>query len=172
MASTGASENRRTIRDAVEDDAGPCARIYARHVLDGVATFEEDPPDGAEMLARLRRVVSAGHPWLICEIDGAVAGYAYASAWNERSAYRHTVQDSIYVDGALHRQGVGRALLSALIRRCAEDGRRQMMAGIGGGSAPSVALHQALGFREVGRAEAIGFKFGRWLDVVYMQRRL
>lgn len=160
------------IRDAMERDAAACAAIYAPHVLGGVATFEESPPDAAEMLQRMRKIASERRPWIVAEAAGRVVGYAYASAWNDRSAYRFTCQDSVYVDGALHRRGVGRALLGALIDRSRADGMTRMLAAIGGGSAASVALHAALDFVAVGRAEKIGFKFGAWLDVVYMQRAL
>lgn len=161
-----------TLRDAVPDDAAACAAIYAPHVLGGVATFEEIPPDADAMRARLAAALAEGRPWLVADAEGRVAGYAYASAWNERSAYKFTTQDSVYVDGDLRRRGFGRALLEALIARCRVDGKRQMIAAIGGGSAPSVGLHAACGFAEIGRARAIGFKFGAWHDVVYMQRTL
>lgn len=172
-ASSDASHGERLLlRDAAADDAPAIAAIYAPHVLQGVATFEEVPPDAVEMARRFESVCAAGHPFLVATLAGRLVGFCYASAWNERSAYRATVQDSIYVDASLHRRGVGRTLLSSLILRCAAQGRTEMMAGIGGGSPPSVALHAALGFRHIGRAEKIGYKFGRRLDVVYMQRSL
>ncbi|MBY0423106.1 MAG: GNAT family N-acetyltransferase [Parvularculaceae bacterium] len=160
------------LRDALEADADACASIYAPHVLHGVATFEETPPDAEEFVRRWRKICAEGRPWIVAESEGRLAGYAYASAWNDRSAYRFTVQDSVYVDAALHRRGIGRALLLALIDRCAANGMQRMLAAIGGGSAPSVALHAATGFTTIGRAEKIGFKFGDWRDVVYMQRAL
>lgn len=160
------------LRAAREDDAAAIAAIYATHVLNGVATFEETPPDADEIGSRLRKIAAGGFPYLVVELDGGVAGFAYASAWNDRSAYRFTVQDSIYIDDALRRRGLGKLLLGALIELCRTRGASQMMAGIGGASPPSIALHTALGFREIGRASGIGYKFGRWLDVVYMQRSL
>lgn len=160
------------VRTARESDADAIAAIYAAHVLTGVATYEETPPDGAEMAARLRKVVSGGYPYLVAELEGRVVAYAYASAWNERSAYRFTAQDSIYVDDAMRRRGLGRLLLGALLDECRGAGLKQMMAIVGGASPPSIALHAALGFHEIGRANGIGFKFGRWLDTVYMQKAL
>lgn len=160
------------LRPAREADAEAIAAIYAPHVLGGVATFEETPPDAEEMAARMRKIASAGFPYLVAELDGRLAGYAYASVWNERSAYRFTAQDSIYIDAALHRRGIGRLLLGALLEEARARGYKQMMAIVGGASPSSVALHAALGFREIGRASAIGFKFGRWLDAAYMQKAL
>lgn len=172
MSADATSLPRPLLRSAREADAEEIAAIYAPHVQRGVATFEETAPDAGEMAARMRKVAAGGYPYLVAEIGGRIAGYAYASAWNERSAYRFTAQDSIYIDAGLHRRGLGRLLLGALLDETRARSFKQMMAGIGGASPPSIALHAALGFREVGRASAIGFKFGRWHDVVYMQRAL
>lgn len=160
------------LRVAREDDAPSIAAIYAVHVLNGVSTYEETPPDAVEMAARIRTILAAGYPYLVAEFDGRTAGYAYASAWNERSAYRFTAQDSIYIDDALRRRGLGRLLLATLLDQARARGLKQMMAIVGGASPPSIALHEALGFRQIGLAGKIGFKFGRWLDTAYLQKAL
>lgn len=161
------------LRPARPADAARIAAIYAPHVAEGTATFEETPPDAAEMAQRLRRVMGRGYPWLVAEAGRDVIGYAYASGYHTRSAYRFTVEDSIYVDAAQQRRGVGRLLLQRLIEECRERGFRQMMAVIGdSANAASVGLHEALGFRQIGIARNIGFKFNRPLDVVFMQREL
>lgn len=160
------------IRDARADDAPAIAKIYAHEVLNGVATFEEIPPGADEMAARMAKLATAGFPYFVAEADGRLVGYAYGSPWHERSAYRLTVQDSVYVDAAFHRRGLGRLMLARLIERCQTRGFRQMLAAVGGPNPGSIALHEALGFRLIGTAEAIGLKFGRWLDVAYLQRAL
>lgn len=162
-----------TLRDARVEDVPAFQRIYAHHVLHGVGTFEEVPPDVAEMETRFRAITGAGLPWLVADRDGVVLGYAYGSAYHVRSAYRFTIQDSVYVAEEARGQGVGRAVLQALIDRCTEQGYRQMVALVGGTeNAGSIGLHTALGFRTCGVVEAVGLKFGRWLDLVMMQKDL
>lgn len=161
------------IRSAGPADAAGLAAIYAPHVLTGTASFETEPPDDAEMAARLARVLGQGWPWLVWEADGAILGYAYATQFRDRAAYHATCENSIYVTAAAHRQGVGRGLLLALIAAAQARGFRQMVAVIGdSGNTASIGLHRACGFREAGRLEGVGNKFGRWLDVVYLQKAL
>ena len=160
------------IRDATDDDAAAIALIYAHHVLHGTATYDIDPPSSDEMLAKLRHIKGAGWPFLVAEVDGEVAGYAYATQFRDRAAYRFACENSIYVAHDQVRQGIGKALLQALIDRSAACGFRTMVGVVGGAEPGSVALHSALGFEEAGRLKGVGFKFGRWLDSVYMQRAL
>lgn len=162
-----------TIRDAAEADLPAIQAIYAHHVLHGFASFEEVPPGTAELAARRAAVLAQGLPYLAAEIDGRVAGYAYAGAYRPRPAYRHTIEDSVYVADGMAGRGIGRALLAALIERCEAGPWRQMVAVIGdSGNAGSIALHEALGFRRTGTLQSVGFKFGRWVDSVLMQRPL
>lgn len=161
------------VRPATPDDLPAIAAIYAEAVVHGTATWEYDPPDLAEMARRHDALVAAGYPYLVAEADGALAGYAYAGSYRPRAAYRHTVENSIYVAPALKGRGVGRALLAALIDDCAARGFRQMVAVIGdSANAASIGLHAALGFAMIGTAPAVGWKHGRWLDQVLMQRAL
>jgi L-amino acid N-acyltransferase YncA len=147
--------------------------IYAHHVLHGAASFDEEPPPLAEMQRRRADVLGRGMPYLVAEIDGRVAGYSYASPYRARPAYRFTLENSVYVDPARPRAGTGRALLAALIARCEAGEWQQMIAVIGdSANAPSIGLHAALGFRRIGTLHAVGFKFGRWIDSVLMQRAL
>lgn len=162
-----------TLRPATAADAGALAAVYAPHVLDGTATFEEVAPDAADLAGRLAKVRAAGLPWLVAEVDGAVAGYAYAGPYNVRSGYRFTAENSVYVAPGRHGRGIGRALLAAVLEASAAAGVRRMVAFIGdSGNAASIALHRRLGFEDAGVLRAIGFKHGRWLDVVLMQRSL
>jgi phosphinothricin acetyltransferase len=157
------------IRAATEADIPVITAIYAHGVQFGTATFEIDPPNEAEMTRRLRDL--AGFPYLVAEVDGQVQGYAYAARYRTRVAYRYTLEDSIYIAPEFHRRGIGRLLLDRLIAESAERGFRQMVAVIGDSAqAASIALHRAAGFRMVGTLEAVGYKFGRWLDTVLMQR--
>lgn len=159
-----------TIRPSEPGDIPAIARIYAHHVLNGTASFEEEAPSEADMAGRRADVLDAGFPYLVAERDGRILGYAYLSKYRPRSAYRFTVENSIYVAHDAVRQGIGRALLGALIR-IGEDGPwQQMMAVISDPDSGSVELHTAFGFRKVGTMERIGFKFGRWIDVVVLQR--
>jgi phosphinothricin acetyltransferase len=162
------------LRDAALDDLPAIVGIYAEHVLTGLASFEDVPPDLAEMRRRFEEVRARHLPWLAAtDAAGAIKGYAYAAPYRLRAAYRHTLEDSIYVATDALRQGIGGALLGALIARCAALGYRQMVAVIGdSANLPSIALHERQGFRPAGLLPATGFKFGRWVDVVLMQRAL
>lgn len=158
---------------ATEADAAAIAAIYAEHVLGSVASFEIDPPNEAEIRARMAKVASAGLPWLAARNPGGeVLGYAYAGLYHARPAYRLTCEDSIYIRDDLRGQGVGTSLLAALIEASEKAGMRQMVALIAGTEAASVALHERAGFRHCGRLEHVGRKFGQWLDVIHMQRAL
>jgi phosphinothricin acetyltransferase len=161
------------VRDADEADLSAVQAIYAHHVRHGLATFEEIPPDLAEITRRYRELRSRGMPYLAADYDGAVRGYAYAGPFRQRSAYRHTVEDSVYVDAGLGGRGIGRALLSELMWRCTALGYRQMIAVIGdSGNTSSIGLHTALGFVWAGVLKSVGLKHGRWVDCVIMQRIL
>ena len=161
------------IRPATADDIDAIQAIYAHHVLNGLGTFETEPPDLAEMQRRHAQITGDGFPYLVA-VDGAhVLGYAYANHFRTRAAYRNTVEDSIYVADAASGRGVGKALLAALIERCAALGLRQMLAVIGdSGNAGSIGVHRACGFEHTGVMTAVGRKFDRWVDVVIMQRAL
>lgn len=161
------------IRDAAETDIPAIRAIYAHHVLHGLASFEEVPPDEAEMLRRFRGFREAGFPYLAAELGGELVGYAYAGQYRPRPGYRYSAEDSVYVRDGLAGKGVGRALLSALLARCTEAGFRQMIAIIGdSANRGSIGLHTALGFETVGTIRSVGFKHGRWVDSVLMQRAL
>ncbi|MDR5854232.1 GNAT family N-acetyltransferase [Caballeronia sp. LZ062] len=161
------------IRDAVPGDFDAIVRIYSHYVLQALATFEETPPTVDDMRARHAAISAAGLPYLVAELNGEVAGYAYASVYRTRSAYRHTIEDSVYVADGSGGRGIGLALLSALVERCERGPWRQMIAVIGdSGNAGSIALHARLGFEHVGVLRDVGFKFGRWVDTVLMQRAL
>ncbi|MCC6471138.1 MAG: N-acetyltransferase [Alphaproteobacteria bacterium] len=162
------------VRDAGLDDLPAVAAIYGHHVLYGLGSFEEQPPDLAEITKRFRAVAEAGLPYLVATLDGKVAGYAYAGPFRPRPAYRHTVENSVYVAPGMDGRGIGRALLAALVERCTALGRRQMVAVIGGAyeNAGSARVHAALGFKEAALLRAVGWKFGRWVDVLMMQRPL
>jgi phosphinothricin acetyltransferase len=161
------------IRAAADADVPAIAEIYADAVQTGSASWELAPPDEATMGERMRTILGGGYPYLVAVDGSALAGYAYASAFRPRAGYRHTVEDSIYVARSARRRGVGNALLGALIDACAKAGYRQMVAVIGGrDEVPSIRLHAAHGFIDVGTLPAIGRKFGRWLDCVHMQRAL
>lgn len=161
------------VRASTEADVARCAEIYGHHVLHGTASFEVDPPDMAEMGRRRAAVLDLGLPHLVAEKDGRVLGYAYASLYRTRPAYRFSVENSIYIDHETRGQGVGKALLLPLIDLCTEAGRRQMIAVIGDSAhVASIKLHESCGFEMVGTFKSVGFKFGRWLDSVLMQRAL
>ena len=160
-----------TVRAAVPADLAAVRDIYGHHVLHGLGSFEEQPPDLGEMARRYQAIVDAGLPYLVAELDGRVVGYAYAGPFRPRPAYRHTVENSVYVAPGMDGRGIGRALLGALVTRCAALGKRQMVAVIGGGydNAGSAKVHAALGFKEAALLRAVGWKLGRWLDVLMMQ---
>jgi L-amino acid N-acyltransferase YncA len=161
------------LRPSENGDIARIAAIYRHHVLNGVASFEDEPPDFDEIARRRSEILARGLPYLVAERSGQVLGYCYASCYRTRAAYRFAVEDSIYIDAAEVGHGIGGALLSALIERCAAQGYRQMVAVIGGSDQwPSIRLHQRLGFARIGVLAAIGFKFGGWVDTVLMQRAL
>ena len=161
------------IREVADGDMATITAIYAHHVLSGLASFEEEPPDAAEMMRRRDKILDQELPYIVAVSGGTVGGYAYASPFRPRPAYRHSVEDSVYVTPDMARRGIGRLLLETLIERCAAQGYRQMIAVIGDSeNAPSINLHAKLGFRMAGTIRSVGFKFGRWVDSVYMQRPL
>ncbi len=164
-----------SIRPVEAADMEAIQGIYAHHVVNGLASFEETPPDAAELARRWRAIAEAGLPYL-CATDaatGGLLGYAYAGPYRPRSAYRFSVEDSVYVAPGQAGRGVGRALLSRLIDICTGLGKRQMIAVIGdSGNAGSIGLHRACGFALAGTFRSIGFKHGRWVDSVLMQRPL
>lgn len=163
------------LADASEADMAQVQRIYAHHVLHGLASFEEEPPPLDEMLSRREKVLEHGLPYLVAkDASGRVLGYAYATPYRPRRAYRFTVEDSVYMAEGTQRRGIGRMLLQGVIDRCEAAGFRQMIAIIGDGeqNAGSVGLHRACGFRLVGSFTDVGFKHGGWRDTALMQRVL
>jgi phosphinothricin acetyltransferase len=161
------------IRQSLESDVAAIAAIYGEHVLSGTSSFELDAPSLGEIRRRRESVLSSGLPYLVAECGGSVVGYAYATLYRPRPAYRFTLEDSIYLDPAYVGQGIGRRLLGELICTCERGDWRQMIAVIGdSANAASIRLHEALGFRHAGVFLSVGWKFGRWLDTVLMQRAL
>jgi L-amino acid N-acyltransferase YncA len=161
------------LRAATEADMGAIVAIYAHHVQSGTATFEIDPPDTSEMTGRWRDVIDRGLPYLVATRGEEIVAYAYAGPHRPRPAYRFTVEDSIYVRADCAGQGIGSALLTALIAASESAGARQMVAVIGdAANAASIRVHAAAGFEHAGVLRSVGWKFGRWLDVVLMQRAL
>jgi len=162
-----------TIRAAVAADLSAITAIYEEAVLHGTATFEIEPPDFAEMTRRFEALTGAGFPYFVAVDGDQVLGYAYAGSYRPRIAYRFTVENSIYLAPAAQRRGIGSRLLAALIESCAAKGFRQMVAVIGdSANAGSIAVHRNAGFEMVGTNPNVGFKFGRWLDTVSMQKAL
>jgi L-amino acid N-acyltransferase YncA len=167
------SEAAPIIRPSRDDDVAAITAIYAHHVLHGLASFEEVPPPPGEIARRRVAILEHGLPYLVAERDGRVVGYCYAGPFRPRIGYRHTLEDSIYIDAAEIGRGIGRALLEPVLARCTELGYRQMVAVIGGRETiASIRLHEALGFAHMGILRSVGFKFGRWVDIVLMQRAL
>jgi len=162
-----------TVRAAVPADLGPVAAICAHYVTTTVTTFEEVPPSAADWERRLDDLAGRHLPFLVAEQDGAVCGYAYATPWRPKPAYRHTVEDTVYISPARTGRGLGRALLAALLTGCEQAGARQVIAVIADtGSDASAALHRRLGFTSAGRLRRVGYKHGQWIDTVLMQREL
>lgn len=161
------------IRPSRDADVADIARIYGHAVAHGTGTFETEPPDENEIARRRSDVIAKGLPWLVAERDGRVLGYAYASPFRPRPAYRFCVEDSVYVDATARGHGVGRLLLAELIARCEAWGARQMLAVIGdSANARSIGMHKACAFEPAGTLGSVGWKFERWLDVVILQRAL
>lgn len=161
------------IRPSQDADLPAITAIYAHHVLHGTGTFETTPPTEAEMASRRSDVLGKGLPWLVAEVDGAVAGFAYGNWFKPRAAYRYSVEDSIYLAPHQQGKGLGRALMAELLAQLERAGVRRVMAVIGdSANAGSVGLHRALGFEPVGTVPSCGWKFNRWLDIVLMQRAL
>lgn len=161
------------VRAATADDAEALAAIYGHHVRHGLGTFEEEPPSPAEMETRRAAVAARGLPYLVAEDAGKVVGFAYAGPFRPRQAYRYTLEDSVYIAPEAIGKGVGRAVLSAVIAACEAIGVRQLVAVIGdSGNAASIGLHRSLGFVDAGVGKSFGFKHGRWVDIVWMQKAL
>ena len=158
-----------TIRDARPDDADAVAAIYGHHVLHGTASYDVAPPPAEYLRSKIEAVNAAGWPFIVCERGGVVVGYAYATQFRDREAYRFTAEDSIYVHPAWVGQGLGGVLLDTLVERSIAYGFRTLIAVVGGADPRSIALHAKHGFLEVGRLTAVGRKHDRWLDSVYMQ---
>jgi L-amino acid N-acyltransferase YncA len=161
------------IRACDESDMRAVTEIYRHHVLHSPATFELVPPSFDEMLERYRTIKRGGYIYLVAEQGGKIAGYAYVSAYRARPAYRFTVENSVYIRPGFERRGLGRMLLKALLQECEKKPFRQVIAVIGdSANAASVELHRALGFELTGTFRAVGFKFGRWVDTVLMQKEI
>ena len=162
------------ILSSANEDMAAITNIYAHHVLHATATFEEEPPSVQEMAARRAKVLANGFPYLVAKDAEThqVLGYAYANFFHARSAYRFTIENSVYVDANYHGRGVGKALLAALLKQCQMTGAKQMLALISGDNPASIRLHEALGFVLIGTQKSVGYKFNRWLDVVMMQKAL
>ncbi|MGH8663119.1 MAG: GNAT family N-acetyltransferase [Burkholderiales bacterium] len=161
------------VRDSIAEDIPAIQEIYAWHVENGVASFEEVPPDVDELTRRRADVLARGLPHLVAEDESGVLGYTYAAPYRSRSAYRFAVENSVYVRHGITRRGLGRALLAELVARCERLGVRQIVAVIGdSGNSASIGLHAALGFRMVGVLKDVGFKHGRWVNSVLMQRSI
>jgi len=162
-----------TVRPSTPGELDVVGEIYAHYVRTGVATFELDPPDRAEMLLRFHTITSAGLPFLTATLDGAVAGYAYCAPWKARPAYRLTVEDSLYIAPDAVGRGIGGRLLDALLADCGRMGIREVIAVVvDEGGAASLALHRNRGFIDAGRLTSVGFKHGRWLDTLLLQKHL
>jgi L-amino acid N-acyltransferase YncA len=164
---------RALVRQATAADAEAIAAIFAHYVTSSVVTFEETPPTAGQWRDRLAALAGSGLPVLVAELDGTVAGYAYATAWRPKPAYRHTVEDTVYLAPESRGHGLGRLLLDALLEACASGGARQVIAVIADtGDPASVALHRRCGFTDAGRLAEVGHKHGRWVDTILLQRSL
>jgi L-amino acid N-acyltransferase YncA len=161
----------RMIRSATQEDAPAICAIYNPYIRDTTITFEEQEVSVEEMRRRIGDVLQSWL-WLVCEIDGLIAGYAYATRWRTRAAYRHSVESTIYMSPGHHRRGLGQLLYSELILHLRSQGVHRVMGGIALPNQPSVALHEKLGFKKVAQFEEVGRKFGRWIDVGYWQLSL
>jgi L-amino acid N-acyltransferase YncA len=161
VMATRRRSNGALIRDCVDADMPAVQAIYSHHVRTGLASFEEEPPSLEELQRRRSEVLKRGLPYLVAEVEGVVQGYAYATPYRSRTAYRFTIESSVYVASEMARRGIGWALVARLIARCEVEPWRQM-----------IALHRALGFHMVGTLRGVGFKHGRWVDTVLMQREL
>ena len=161
-----------SVRAATLADAEAIASIYAFHVLNGTATFEIEPPTPTDWQLKIENILAKNWPFVVAVDESFVVGYAYATQFRDRPAYRYACENSIYVEATRRGQGVGKLLLAALLQQAEEFGFRQMLAVVGGGEPASIAVHKSLGFRETGRMNAVGRKFEKWLDTVYMQRAL
>jgi L-amino acid N-acyltransferase YncA len=161
------------VRASRESDVAKIAAIYAHHVRHGSASFEEVAPDAAEIAKRRLEILAKGFPYLVAEANGELLGYCYASLYRTRSAYRFALEDSVYVAPEAIRKGVGRALMGTLIPACEATGARQLVAVIGdSANHSSIGLHESFGFVRAGLLKSVGYKFGRWVDSVLMQRAL
>ena len=161
------------VRDSSAADIDAIHAIYTHHVLHGTASFELDPPSADELRDRRAAVLAQRLPYLVAELDGELVGYAYATPYRPRPAYRHTVEDSVYVKPGRAGHGIGGRLLAALVERCTAGGWRQMLAVVGDSrNAASLALHASQGFHPAGTLRSVGYKFGQWRDTVLMQRAL
>ena len=162
-----------SIRPARLDDISAITTIYAHAVTYGTASFELEAPDQAEMTQRMQSLLDGQFPYLVAESEAGVIGYAYAALYRTRPAYRFSLEDSVYIDPKAQRLGIGRILLDRLVVESEKRGFRQMIAVIGDSSqVPSIELHRAAGFEMIGNIRNVGYKFGRWLDTVLMQRTL
>ena len=161
------------VRPATPDDIPAIQAIYAHHVAHGLASFEEEAPSAQELRRRYEDVRRQSFPYLVAELGGEVVGYGYCALYRSRSAYRYALEDSVYVRHDMAGRGIGKAILTELIQRCEALGYRQLIAVIGDSShAASIALHASLGFLRVGTLRSVGYKLGRWVDSVLMQRPL
>jgi phosphinothricin acetyltransferase len=173
MPAPKTASDRPQVRASRDNDLPEILTIYAHHVCHGLASFEEEPPDPAEMTRRRQALLDRGLPYLVAEIDGQLCGYAYVGPYRHRPGYRYTVENSVYVAPGFERRGAGALLLAELIRLAAGQDYRRMVAVIGdSANLASIRLHERQGFRRVGTLTSVGFKFGRWVDSVILERAL
>lgn len=157
-----------TIRQVRPDDAGQITELYNWYIVNGVESFETEPLPVSEMLSRIEHI-SASYPYYVAEVDGRVAGYCYAHLWKERAAYSNTLETTIYLNPEFKRHGAGTALMDRLIADCRRMGVKALIACITGENDASIAFHRRLGFEQVSLFKSVGYKHGRWLDVVDME---